>query len=86
MIEDDWGLMALRLGVATLVGLALGFEREWRGHDAGLRTHALVSLSSALITLSALSLAEDIHAQGAKATPSASSRGWRRRSASSPAG
>lgn len=69
MIEDDWGLMALRLGVATLVGLALGLEREWRGHDAGLRTHALVALSSAMITLSALSLADDVHAQGGESDP-----------------
>ena len=69
MIEDDWGLMALRLGIATLVGLALGLEREWRGHDAGLRTHALVALSSAMITLSALSLADDVHAQGGESDP-----------------
>lgn len=36
----------------------MGFERERNGHDAGLRTHGLVSLSSAMLTLSALELAE----------------------------
>jgi len=48
--------IAARLGVATLTGLALGFEREVRGYDAGLRTHGLVALSSAVMTVSALLL------------------------------
>lgn len=48
--------IALRLGVATLTGMALGLEREIRGHDAGLRTHGLVALSSAVMTVSALLL------------------------------
>lgn len=47
----------LRLAIATMARPALGFDREWRGHDAGLPTRTLVSLSSAMITLSALSLA-----------------------------
>jgi putative Mg2+ transporter-C (MgtC) family protein len=54
-----WHVVAIRLGVATLVGLALGLEREWRGHDAGMRTHALVALSSAAIMVSALMIAHD---------------------------
>lgn len=45
------------MGIATIVGLALGFEREWRGHDAGLRTHALVALSAAAMMVSALLIA-----------------------------
>lgn len=56
---DDWQAIAIRLVLATSVGLILGFEREWRGHDAGLRTHALVALSSAAITISALLIAQD---------------------------
>jgi len=48
--------IAFRLGVATLAGMALGLERELRGHDAGLRTHGLVALSSAVMTVSALLL------------------------------
>ena len=63
-IDDDWPTILLRLGVATLVGLVFGFEREWRGHDAGLRTHALVALSAATITVSALLIARAIHAAG----------------------
>ncbi len=50
------GEIALRLGVATLAGLILGFDREIRGHDAGLRTHGFVALSAALMTVSALLL------------------------------
>lgn len=52
----DFGEIALRLGVATLAGLFLGFDRELRGLPAGLRTHALVSLSSAAITVSAFQM------------------------------
>ena len=48
----------VRLGVATLVGLLLGLDREVRGFPAGIRTHAIVALSSAAITVSALKLTE----------------------------
>ncbi|WP_166038301.1 MgtC/SapB family protein [Sphingosinicella sp. YJ22] len=48
----------VRLGVATLVGLLLGLDREVRGFPAGIRTHALVALSSAAVMVSALKLTE----------------------------
>ena len=48
----------IRLGVATAVGLVLGLDREVRGFPAGIRTHALVALSSAAVTVSALKLTE----------------------------
>ena len=57
--SDSWEAIGIRLALATLAGLLLGFEREWRGRDAGLRTHALVALSSAAITVSALLIAQD---------------------------
>ncbi len=69
MIEEDWTTIALRLGLATVIGLILGFEREWRGHDAGLRTHALVSLSAAMIMLSALLISDDLVRQGSRSDP-----------------
>jgi putative Mg2+ transporter-C (MgtC) family protein len=47
----------LRLGVATLVGCALGLNREIRGKPAGMRTHALVALGTALVTLTGMVLA-----------------------------
>lgn len=48
--------MTLRLGAAALVGLLIGLDRELQGHDAGIRTHALVALSSAMIMVSSLML------------------------------
>lgn len=63
---DDWRQILTRLGAATIAGIVIGFDREWRGHDAGIRTHALVALSSAAIMLSSLLLyeaarSEDVH-------------------------
>lgn len=46
----------LRLGAAALVGAALGLDREARGKPAGLRTHALVSIGAALVTLVSIEL------------------------------
>ena len=48
-----------RLGMATLLGAAIGINREWQGKPAGLRTHALVALGGALFTLIGLLLAPD---------------------------
>jgi putative Mg2+ transporter-C (MgtC) family protein len=41
----------LRLGVACALGGMIGFEREIRDREAGVRTHLLVSLGSALFTI-----------------------------------
>jgi len=40
-----------RLGVAALLGGALGLEREWTGHWAGLRTHMMVSIGAAIFVI-----------------------------------
>jgi putative Mg2+ transporter-C (MgtC) family protein len=40
-----------RLGVSALLGGVVGLERELNGRPAGLRTHTLVCLGAALITL-----------------------------------
>lgn len=47
----DERTIAIRLGLALVLGGLLGLERELRGHAAGLRTHLLVSLGSCLFTL-----------------------------------
>ena len=39
----------IRLGVAAVLGALIGLERGKHGRPAGLRTHALVSLGSALL-------------------------------------
>lgn len=54
----------LRLSIAAVGGILLGADREFRGISAGIRTHALVSLSSAVITVSALLLYETLRAGG----------------------
>jgi putative Mg2+ transporter-C (MgtC) family protein len=41
----------LRLLVATLLGALVGFDRELRNKPAGLRTHILIALASAVFTL-----------------------------------
>src|SRR5690348_6173891 len=41
----------LRLVIACGLGAAIGFEREIRDREAGIRTHLLVSLGSALFTI-----------------------------------
>jgi putative Mg2+ transporter-C (MgtC) family protein len=43
--------LVLRIAVAAVAGALLGLERELRGHDPGVRTHALVSLGAALFTV-----------------------------------
>ena len=41
----------LRIITATLLGAAVGFERERAGKPAGLRTHILVCLGTAIVVL-----------------------------------
>ena len=41
----------LRLVFACVLGAAIGFEREIRDREAGIRTHLLVSLGAALFTI-----------------------------------
>lgn len=40
-----------RLGVAALLGIAIGFERQWRQRATGLHTSSLVSVGAALFAL-----------------------------------
>lgn len=43
--------VVLRLGVALMVGALIGWDRERRDADAGLRTHMLVALGAALFVV-----------------------------------
>ena len=54
------GEILLRLSVASIAGALIGLDRELRGIAAGLRTHALVALSSAVIIVGSLILYEDL--------------------------
>jgi len=46
----------LRLGVAAVLGLLVGLDRQYRGRAAGLRTHGLICFSSAAMTASMISM------------------------------
>lgn len=55
-MESDWGQfplweLTLRLAMATILGSMVGLERERLDRAAGLRTHAHVSVASALMMI-----------------------------------
>ncbi len=43
--------LMVRVGLATVLGLAIGVERQWRSRMAGLQTMALVSMGAALYVI-----------------------------------
>jgi putative Mg2+ transporter-C (MgtC) family protein len=65
-LPPDTLVLAGRLALATLLGAAVGFNREISMKPAGLRTHALVSLGAALLAQTGLQL--DPSAGGAAAS------------------
>ena len=46
--------IVVRLVVALILGALIGIEREYRGHPAGLRTMAMVSVGSCVFTAAGL--------------------------------
>lgn len=46
--------MMARVTLAFVLGAVIGWERDRRGHPAGLRTHALVSAGAACFSLASL--------------------------------
>jgi putative Mg2+ transporter-C (MgtC) family protein len=60
--------LAGRLGLAVLLGGAVGFNRELRQKPAGLRTHALIALAAALLTIVGTMMTGDAGATGDSAT------------------
>ncbi|HSJ80555.1 MAG TPA: MgtC/SapB family protein, partial [Thiobacillus sp.] len=46
--------LLVRLGIAMLLGAIVGFQRERYGKPAGLRTHILVAMGSALFVIAAI--------------------------------
>ena len=49
-LRNLW-IILIRVIAATLLGAAVGFQRERVGKPAGLRTHILVSLGTAVVVL-----------------------------------
>lgn len=60
----DFDLMS-RLGVAAVIGLLLGLDREVRGRAAGMRTHGLICFSAATMTVSLIALYHQLGGDGA---------------------
>jgi putative Mg2+ transporter-C (MgtC) family protein len=51
--------IAIRLGIALLIGAVIGFERQWRQRMAGLRTNALVSIGAAGFVVFSMTVSGD---------------------------
>jgi putative Mg2+ transporter-C (MgtC) family protein len=62
------GDILVRLGLAVVVGVAIGLDREMRGKPVGVRTLALVALGAALACVAAVRL------EGLRGEPDALSR------------
>ncbi len=66
-MDPEWFQTAARLGLAFLLGGVIGLERETHGQAAGLRTHMVVTIGAALITL--ISLKVSLMGSGVPADP-----------------
>ena len=53
------GVGIRRMLMASLMGGAIGLEREWRHKDSGLRTNMLLCMGAALFTIMSIELAGD---------------------------
>ena len=51
-----YGIIMIRLGLAIALGGIVGLEREYQNQPAGLRTHIILVLGSALTTIIAIDL------------------------------
>ena len=58
MDVSEWNFLA-RVILATLLGAAIGLERELRAKEAGLRTHMLVALGAAMFMVTGFLLIEE---------------------------
>jgi putative Mg2+ transporter-C (MgtC) family protein len=50
-VSQEYATIIIRIAGALLIGALIGFERTFHGRPAGFRTHALVSLASAILML-----------------------------------
>lgn len=59
MFDWDWHIFwndFARISVAAVLGGAIGLEREWHGHWAGLRTHMMVAIGCAIFVIAGLAV------------------------------
>ena len=55
----QWWDILLRLGLAIAVGFAVGLEREKHHRPAGIKTHIMVCMGAAIVSLIQLHMAQD---------------------------
>lgn len=60
-----WDVL-IRLTLATIIGGAIGYEREFKNRPAGFRTHILVCIGATLISLIQFNMGEEIIARVAQ--------------------
>jgi putative Mg2+ transporter-C (MgtC) family protein len=59
MTIDELGVVAIRLTLSVVVGGLIGLNRDLAHKPAGVRTHALVSLGTALMVIVVMPVGED---------------------------
>jgi len=65
----NYGEIMLRIAIASLLGGLIGLERDMHGRAAGLRTHLLVSMGSAVFTILSEIISRNANATGFQADP-----------------
>ena len=53
-ITDGFGIQLMRVMIALLCGLLIGYERTNRGKGAGIRTHSIVAIGACLMMMISL--------------------------------
>jgi putative Mg2+ transporter-C (MgtC) family protein len=56
MMDNDWLHAGIRLLLAAVLGGVIGLERQMRNKSAGVRTHMMVALGSALFAIVSIEL------------------------------
>ncbi|HPS41371.1 MAG TPA: MgtC/SapB family protein [Anaerolineaceae bacterium] len=59
----------IRLGLAALLGMAVGYERERQNQPAGLRTHAILAIGSCLAMTISINISMQFGDLGTKGDP-----------------
>ncbi|HOV06357.1 MAG TPA: MgtC/SapB family protein [Anaerolineaceae bacterium] len=68
MLISEWEIL-IRLGLAALLGMVVGYERERQNQPAGLRTHAILAIGSCLAMTVSINLSMQFDSVGANGDP-----------------
>ncbi|MEN6530072.1 MAG: MgtC/SapB family protein [Anaerolineaceae bacterium] len=68
MLISEWEIL-IRLGLAALLGMVVGYERERQNQPAGLRTHAILAIGSCLAMTVSINLSMQFESVGANGDP-----------------